>query len=108
MKTLIGFLSEGFPRGRPCESRDPYTVPSRSAAAYGSRLCDSHSASKTRVNALVAVLAGTTIAILVATLPACAADIPPNDRRSDYEFMGPQTRAMQDDDTANPGMLGVL
>src|SRR5258708_38740957 len=23
-------------RGRPCESRDPYSVPSRSAAAYGS------------------------------------------------------------------------
>jgi sulfur-oxidizing protein SoxA len=46
-------------------------------------------------------------AILVA-LPASATEIPPADRRSDYEIMGPQTRAMQDDDTANPGMLGVL
>ena len=46
-------------------------------------------------------------AILVA-LPASATEIPPADRRSDYETMGPQTRAMQDDDTANPGMLGVL
>jgi hypothetical protein len=27
-----------LPRGRPCESRDPYAVPPRSAAAYGSRL----------------------------------------------------------------------
>ena len=40
--------------------------------------------------------------------PAFAAEIPPAERKSDYEFMGPQTRAMQDDDTANPGMLGVL
>jgi sulfur-oxidizing protein SoxA len=41
-------------------------------------------------------------------LPALAAEIAPAERKSDYEFMGPQTRAMQDDDTANPGMLGVL
>jgi sulfur-oxidizing protein SoxA len=46
--------------------------------------------------------------LLAASLPAFAADIPPNDRRSDYDLMGPQTRAMQDDDTANPGMLWVL
>jgi sulfur-oxidizing protein SoxA len=45
---------------------------------------------------------------VVAALPACATEIPLNDRRSDYEFMGAQTRAMQDDDTANPGMLWVL
>ena len=37
-----------------------------------------------------------------------AAEIPPSDRRSGYDFMGPDTRAMQDDDTANPGMLWVL
>ncbi|HEY6256418.1 MAG TPA: sulfur oxidation c-type cytochrome SoxA [Xanthobacteraceae bacterium] len=47
-------------------------------------------------------------ALLVAALRASAAEIPPEQRRSDYELMGPQTRAMQDDDTANPGMLGVL
>jgi sulfur-oxidizing protein SoxA len=41
-------------------------------------------------------------------LPTFAAEIAPAERKSDYEFMGPQTRAMQDDDTANPGMLGVL
>jgi L-cysteine S-thiosulfotransferase len=40
--------------------------------------------------------------------PAFATDIPLAERRSDYEQMGPQTRAMQDDDTANPGMLWVL
>lgn len=37
-----------------------------------------------------------------------AADTAPNDRRSGYDFMGRETRAMQDDDTANPGMLWVL
>ena len=39
---------------------------------------------------------------------AAAMEIAPADRRSGYDFAGPETRAMQDDDTANPGMLGVL
>jgi L-cysteine S-thiosulfotransferase len=39
---------------------------------------------------------------------AVAVEIPPSDRKSDYEFMGRETRAMQDDDTANPAMLWVL
>ena len=39
---------------------------------------------------------------------ALAAEGPPADRKSGYEFMTRQTRAMQDDDAANPGMLGVL
>ena len=37
-----------------------------------------------------------------------AAEIPQVERRSGYSFMGADTRAMQDDDTANPGMLWVL
>ena len=44
----------------------------------------------------------------MSSFPAYATDIPLAERRSDYEQMGPQTRAMQDDDTANPGMLWVL
>ena len=39
---------------------------------------------------------------------AIAAEIPLSDRKSGYEFMARETRAMQDDDTANPGMLWVL
>ena len=39
---------------------------------------------------------------------AFAAEIPPADRRSGYDFMSRETRAMQDDDPANPGMLWVL
>jgi sulfur-oxidizing protein SoxA len=39
---------------------------------------------------------------------AFAADIPLADRKSGYDFMSRETRAMQDDDTANPGMLSVL
>jgi L-cysteine S-thiosulfotransferase len=37
-----------------------------------------------------------------------AAEIPQSERRSGYSFMAPDTRAMQDEDTANPGMLWVL
>jgi sulfur-oxidizing protein SoxA len=52
-------------------------------------------------------------AIIVVTLLALpclleAGEIAPAERRSGYSFMAPDTRAMQDDDTANPGMLWVL
>jgi sulfur-oxidizing protein SoxA len=39
---------------------------------------------------------------------AFAGEIPRADRRSGYDFMSRDTRAMQDDDTANPGLLWVL
>ena len=45
-------------------------------------------------------------AVLSAT--AIAAEIPLSDRKSGYEFMARETRAMQGDDTTNPGMLWVL
>src|SRR3954464_6185231 len=48
-------------------------------------------------------------AALLATVPALlAGEIPWDARRSGYSFMGPDTRAMQDDDTSNPGMLFVI
>lgn len=40
--------------------------------------------------------------------PLLAAEIPSEQRRSGYSFMGPDTKAMQDDDSVNPGMLFVL
>jgi len=46
--------------------------------------------------------------IIVMTASAFAGEIPRAERRSGYDLMGPQTRAMQDDDTANPAMLWVL
>ena len=42
------------------------------------------------------------------TADAVGAEIPLAERRSGYSFMTPDTRAMQDDDTSNPGMLWVL
>ena len=39
---------------------------------------------------------------------ARAADIPLDQRRSDSAFVSADTHAMQNDDTANPGMLAVL
>jgi sulfur-oxidizing protein SoxA len=41
----------------------------------------------------------------LATTTALTAEITPDERRSGYDFAGPDIRAMQDDDTANPGML---
>ncbi len=47
------------------------------------------------------------LALFSATF-ARAADIPLAERRSSYETMAPEIRAIQDDDTANPGMFWVL
>jgi sulfur-oxidizing protein SoxA len=48
------------------------------------------------------------LALAAAAAAATAAEIAPEDRRSGSEFAAPETRAMQDDDNANPGILGVL
>ena len=47
-------------------------------------------------------------AFAITAVPLRAGDILPNERRSGYGFMAPDTKAIQDDDTANPGMLWVL
>jgi sulfur-oxidizing protein SoxA len=49
-----------------------------------------------------------TLAGLAIAASAVAAETPRADRRSGYDLMSRETRAMQDDDTANPGMLWVL
>jgi L-cysteine S-thiosulfotransferase len=52
---------------------------------------------------------GTIAVALLATVSSlCATEIPQDQRRSGYSFMTPETQAIQDDDTANPGMLWVL
>ncbi len=43
--------------------------------------------------------------LLALSVSAVAGEIPQAERRSGYDFMSRQTRAMQDDDTTNPGML---
>ncbi len=54
-----------------------------------------------------AILSAALMATLALRSPR-AADIAAQDRRSGYADMSPETRAMQDDDTANPGTLAVL
>ena len=46
--------------------------------------------------------------LLLAVLLLVAAPAHGEDRRSGYSFMTPETRAMQDDDSTNPGSLWVL
>jgi len=48
------------------------------------------------------------ICLAATVASASAAEIPLSERKSGYDLMGADTRAMQDDDTANPGMLWVL
>src|SRR5580704_13573790 len=64
----------------------------------GSRICGELST----IAALISAVS------LISGWPAIAADIPLSERKSGYEFLARETRAMQDDDTANPGMLWVL
>jgi L-cysteine S-thiosulfotransferase len=59
------------------------------------------SARKIAVAALL-IAAGSAVSALSAT------EIPPAQHRSGYSFMSPDTQAIQDDDTANPGVLSVL
>jgi L-cysteine S-thiosulfotransferase len=47
-------------------------------------------------------------ALLIAASLVRAAEIPQAERRSGYSFMTPDTKAMQNDDSTNPGMLWVL
>lgn len=46
--------------------------------------------------------------VTLLAVSALAAEIPPGERRSDTALLSAETRAMQADDTANPGMLTVL
>jgi sulfur-oxidizing protein SoxA len=47
--------------------------------------------------------------VLASLLRAAGAQTPSQDeRRSGFDFLGPETRAMQEDDALNPGMLWVL
>jgi L-cysteine S-thiosulfotransferase len=48
------------------------------------------------------------IAAGIGASPLSAAEIPQGERRSGYDFMTPDTQSIQNDDTANPGMLWVL
>jgi len=52
--------------------------------------------------AVAALVGAASVALL------SAAEIPQGERRSGFSFMTPDTRAIQNDDTANPGMLWVL
>jgi L-cysteine S-thiosulfotransferase len=46
--------------------------------------------------------------LALAAFPLFAGEIPQGQRRSGYSFMSTETKSIQDDDTANPGMLWVL
>src|ERR1700730_6842302 len=46
--------------------------------------------------------------IALAAVTATFAEIAPEARRSGDDFVSPEIRAMQNDETANPGMLWVL
>jgi sulfur-oxidizing protein SoxA len=48
------------------------------------------------------------VLLFFAVAGVLAGEIPADKRRSGYSFMAPDTRAIQDDDTSNPGMLFVL
>ncbi len=48
------------------------------------------------------------VLIALAIAPGFAAEIPLKERRSGYDLMSRELKAMQDDRTANPGMFAVL
>jgi sulfur-oxidizing protein SoxA len=48
------------------------------------------------------------VAALLTAAGIASAEIPQAERRSGFSFMSPENQAIQNDDTANPGMLWVL
>jgi L-cysteine S-thiosulfotransferase len=48
------------------------------------------------------------LAALLIWIGNAPAQIPTKDRRSGFDFLSPQTQAMQADDTSNPGMFAVI
>jgi sulfur-oxidizing protein SoxA len=48
------------------------------------------------------------LAVALTSATSLQADIAQSERKSSYEMMAPQSRSMQDDDTANPAMLSAL
>jgi sulfur-oxidizing protein SoxA len=60
------------------------------------------------ISARTIIVAVLLIAADIVVLPLAATEIPQAERRSGSSFMTPDTQAMQNDDTANPGMLWVL
>jgi sulfur-oxidizing protein SoxA len=55
---------------------------------------------------LIAAISGVVLLFATGIIgPLHLTEIPQSQRRSGYSFMTPDTKAMQDDDTANPGML---
>ena len=56
----------------------------------------------------VGTIARVLLLLAICIAPLFAAGIPSDQRRSGFTFMAPDTQAIQNDDTANPGMLWVL
>jgi sulfur-oxidizing protein SoxA len=68
------------------------------ASIAGNRIC----------GALCTIASLISAVSIISGWPAIAAEIPLSERKSGYQFLARETRAIQDDDTANPGMLWVL
>src|SRR5262245_41544788 len=95
--------------GQGMHARTPLFTPSPPLPRKRGR--EQTSSAAMAVASLSARVAIRSLALYSAALffsPALAAEIPLDERKSGYDFMGRETRAMQDDDTANPGMLWVL
>src|SRR6201989_2528209 len=60
------------------------------------------------MKSIPAISAAVLLVAAAIAVPLLATEIPQTQRRSGFSFMTPDTQAMQNDDTANPGMLGVL
>ena len=60
------------------------------------------------MNSRVRLTLSVLLPLAAGALVTRASEIPLNERRSAYEDMSRDNKAMQDDDTSNPGMLAVL
>ncbi len=86
----------------PCGASSNATVPCSLLARETSGVPERRAGRRVFTTVSALLFSGVTF------LPSLATEIAPQDRRSGYADMSRESKAMQDDDTANPGMLAVL
>ena len=94
--------SSRSPPSRPRAARSTFELDRRQRLH-----AETESGARSRSNEILCWRLAVAALLVAAALAAVRrrAEIPLDERRSGYEFMSRDTRAMQDDDTANPGML---
>jgi L-cysteine S-thiosulfotransferase len=100
--------SRGYRKGNASQEAPFRRAPSTRRARSSPLLPSGGEAGDERAERRALTIVSALLFSVLTFLPSPAAEIAPEGRRSGYADMSRESKAMQDDDTANPGMLAVL